>query len=146
MSVPLSTDQHARDELRRLAGAATPGPWQECGHARGGCRCGNVWSVPSDGPVATAFLEDDSAGISVPLEVMQANAAFIAACDPQTVAALLARLDELEVALGGMLHHGLEEDDRAWIAANPSGVDEAARVLGITAQSIRALAGEGRGE
>lgn len=56
---------------------ATPGPWQECGHERGGC-CGNVWSLPVDAPVAKAFLEDEDAGIRTTPEHMKANARFIA--------------------------------------------------------------------
>lgn len=34
----------------------TPAPWRECGHARGGCTCGLVWSVVHDFPVAEATI------------------------------------------------------------------------------------------
>jgi hypothetical protein len=36
------------DLLERLEAGATPGPWRECGHDRGGCQCAQVWSVTRD--------------------------------------------------------------------------------------------------
>lgn len=78
-------------ELRRLAEAATPGPWKACGSARGGCGCGMVWSHRADVPVAEAWRGDREA--PEPSEGAKANAAFIAGANP---AALLALLDELE--------------------------------------------------
>jgi hypothetical protein len=43
--------------LRDIAAKATPAPWQECGACRGGCTCGNVWSVPADVPVGRAISD-----------------------------------------------------------------------------------------
>jgi len=39
-------------ELEALQKRATPGPWQECGHNRGGCQCCQIWSQIADAPVA----------------------------------------------------------------------------------------------
>lgn len=39
-------------ELEELQRRATPGPWQECGHSRGGCQCCQIWSTSVDVPVA----------------------------------------------------------------------------------------------
>ncbi len=52
--------------------------------------------------------------------------------------ALAGRVDALTEALTGCVQYGVDEDGRAWIAANPSGVDRAAEVLGIDAAFIRA--------
>lgn len=84
-------DKVNKQELRRLAEAATPGPWKECGHARGGCSCGMVWSRAADLPVAEAWRGDQEA--PEPAEGSKANAAFIAAANPS---AILSLLDELE--------------------------------------------------
>lgn len=40
------------NELEALQKRATPGPWQECGHNRGGCQCCQIWSQTADAPVA----------------------------------------------------------------------------------------------
>lgn len=56
----------------------TLGPWKICGDKRGGCICGQVWSIPADFPVATATLSDDELG-EIPIEQMKANARLIAA-------------------------------------------------------------------
>lgn len=63
-------------DLRKLAEAATPGPWD---HAD----LGAVWGA--GGWVLTDASEDDGK--------------FIAACDPQTVIALLDERDRLRAAL-----------------------------------------------
>lgn len=79
----------------------TPTPWQECGHKRGGCSCGQIWSLSADVPVAkvtsgewgdtwpalrpiSSSIEgkyevytEMSAYGSVDPEVAKANAAFI---------------------------------------------------------------------
>ncbi len=31
----------------------SPEPWNFCGHKRGGCSCGQIWSTPADCPVAS---------------------------------------------------------------------------------------------
>jgi hypothetical protein len=100
--------------LRDLAMAASPGPWRECGHERGGCTCGSVSAVPGDHPVATvtigawgdswpeiapnvaegepqAYMKRIDYG-EVSDHLGKANAAYIAAVDPATILALL---DEL---------------------------------------------------
>lgn len=85
----------------------TPGPWRECGHDRGGCQCGQVWSVAADCPVATvesgewgdeypavrevdgkceAYMERIGYGI-VPEDAARANARLIAAA-PDLLSAL----------------------------------------------------------
>ncbi len=80
------------DALEQKAKAATPGPWQNCGHARGGCKCGLVWSLPADMPIATRVHGEET---PIPNEDQaKSNAAFIAAANPQTVLALLAVIEE----------------------------------------------------
>ncbi len=78
-----------KEELRRLAEAATPGPWRECGADRGGCACGQVWSISLDCPVAEVWQGDDVIG--EPEQGAMANAAFIAKANP---AAIISLLDE----------------------------------------------------
>ena len=41
------------DRYEALHLEATPGRWRECGHDRGGCQCGQVWSEATDAPVLT---------------------------------------------------------------------------------------------
>jgi hypothetical protein len=65
------------DELRRLAQAATPGPWD---HEAGSVGAGDEWVVDS-------FKDHE------------ADAAFIAAANPATVIALLDERDELRIQL-----------------------------------------------
>lgn len=81
-------------ELRRLAEAATPGPWRECGADRGGCACGQVWSIASDCPVAVVWQGDEVVG--EPGEGAEANASFIAKANPAAVLSLLDESDRLE--------------------------------------------------
>lgn len=50
------TDQTETIELRRLAEAAMSGPWFACGHDRGGCSCGLIYSMPVDAPVAKVTI------------------------------------------------------------------------------------------
>lgn len=84
-------DKVNKQELRRLAEAATRGPWRACGHDRGGCSCGMIWSRAADLPVAEAWRGDEEA--PEPPEGAKANAIFIAEANP---AAILSLLDELE--------------------------------------------------
>jgi len=105
--------------LESLAREATPGPWENCGHERGGCGCGAVWSIPADSPVATVTLGEwgdewpviDKDADGNPIAIMRkssygevppalgkANAAYIAAANPAAVLALIERVtaqDEL---------------------------------------------------
>lgn len=46
----------------------------------------------------------------------------------------------LREALEGMIQCGIDEEGKAWIAANPSGVSHAAEVIGINAETIKAAA------
>lgn len=91
----------ALDLLESAAKAATPGPWQNCGHNRGGCICGLIWSIPIDGTVgSTARLTVCEAEKSEPgddyarpsREQMKLNAAFIARANPDAVLKLVAAL------------------------------------------------------
>ncbi len=113
------TDDGSVDEnrLRELAEAATRGPWVECGHARGGCTCGYVWSEPADAPIAQAtigewgdeypsmrpasgsiegkfeaYMERITYGV-IDSEKGKANARYIAAVYPSVVLRLLSTLD-----------------------------------------------------
>lgn len=76
------------DHLEFLASKATPGPWRECGHDRGGCVCGLIWSPERDELVAEVWKGDDM----VPCTIVdpKINAAFIAAASPDTILALIA--------------------------------------------------------
>jgi len=100
VSVPLSTDQHARDELRRLAERATTGRWFGSERVEPDEFYGEYFELP-----ATPKIYTDGAGLFASDEV----GAFIAACDPQTVVALLARLDELESLLREIVRETPEE-------------------------------------
>lgn len=110
-------------DLRTLAEAATSGPWIECGHGRGGCKCGFVFSKPADAPIAEvtigvwgdewpsmrqvggsiegkfeAFMDGMDYG-EVPEDKGKANAAYIAAAHPQAIIALLDEIDRLRAVL-----------------------------------------------
>jgi hypothetical protein len=50
------TDPIEINELRQLAEAAIKGPWVACGHDRGGCSCGFVFSASEDVPVAQVTI------------------------------------------------------------------------------------------
>ena len=76
--------------LRRLAEAATPGPWRHFHHATSGTN-----AVKHDGRTdIVAWQGFDDSDRKEPRHA--ANAEYIAACDPQTILALLDRLDALE--------------------------------------------------
>lgn len=84
----LTPDQ---EKMREAAKAATPGPWRECGHDRGGCPCAMIWATESDELVAVAWKGDDM--VPAPAVAPNVNAAHIAAANP---AAILALLDQVE--------------------------------------------------
>lgn len=86
--------------LRTLAKAATPGPWVERGR-----------DIDHDRFVAEGRNPADSAGLGCEVDgppeawhrgqfERHADAAYIAACDPQTILALLDELETLRAALG----------------------------------------------
>lgn len=82
------------EKLKELALAATPGPWRECGHDRGGCSCGQIWSTVADMPVAQSERGDEEIG-KIPEHIVKANARFIATACPATVLALIAEVERL---------------------------------------------------
>ena len=87
-----------REELRRLAEAATPGPWESYDRGIG-------WEVWADGaPLNSAFRDTFPAY----------DAAYIAATDPAAVLDLLDRLDAAEARLAAVraLHYAADNDVR----------------------------------
>jgi hypothetical protein len=89
------------DALRRLALAATPGPWHEierCDNTQPDEACGVTSEQrTAHGHIIGIFQSDAYDECSHP--VSAANAAFIAAADPTTVVALLDQLAALRAAL-----------------------------------------------
>lgn len=86
--------KHELDEqVRAAAEAATAGPWQECGHDSGGCRCGQIWSTVDDAvPVAVVLKDSQSDDWMQALPTnWRENARFIALANPEYVLDLLAR-------------------------------------------------------
>lgn len=81
------------DRARALLAAATPGPWHACGESRGWCDCGNVWSIPTDAPVASATAVWE--GGELAHAAVKANAALIAAA-PSLLAAICDALESAE--------------------------------------------------
>lgn len=83
------------DELRKIAEAATPGPWVLDGFAEGGCSEGcceeytrlSVYSVTNRGEVVASEV------------TAQRNADYFDAFDPPAVLALLSRLEQAEQAV-----------------------------------------------
>jgi hypothetical protein len=67
--------------LIELSEKATAGPWRECGHDRGGCSCGLIWSLSEDLPVADASMSNDeeTRQARTGSEQRKYNAEFIAA-------------------------------------------------------------------
>ncbi len=97
-------------DLRRLAEAATPGPWHWEGDAPDGapehCPHGTEWTdhgpdlLPADsGPPDYKSVITSSGFDASSLHISDADAAYIAAANPQAVLALLDRVARLEVAL-----------------------------------------------
>lgn len=86
-------------ELKRLAAAATPGPYRQCGADKESksCTCGQVWSTATDELVAFVHDGDEMAG--APAAGQSANAQFFAAANPAAVLALIAENEALRLAL-----------------------------------------------
>lgn len=74
-------------ELRKLAEAATPGPWELVVSPRNDERDWDEWFVGFQRGAGQVWFVEDSTSMN------EADAAFIAACDPATVLALLDALD-----------------------------------------------------
>lgn len=87
-------------ELRRIAEAATPGPWDTTRY-NGGLRF--------DGPLRVYAGTDPEYGEPRPIPASDADNRYIAAFDPQTV---LAMLDEIERLQGSALVEALKEVTR----------------------------------
>lgn len=86
-------------ELKKLAESAASGPWQECGHAREGCVCCQIWSTTDDAVVAVAMSTKDemyTLGEGYMPDKAKANAKYIAAANPVVVLFLLKEIEELE--------------------------------------------------
>lgn len=77
-----------KDELRRLAEAATPGPWIDSG-------CGDVEDLKKRRRIAIFYRPVQGQTLHQGFDGSMANASFIAAANPATILALL---DELEAA------------------------------------------------
>lgn len=90
------------DELRRLAKAATPGPW----HTPDSRRLGGAISAMIDGRDCQVASVDGQAAMfdhrAEAATIALANAAFIAAANPATVLALLERVERAERELAGI--------------------------------------------
>ena len=114
-------------ELERLVGLsekATAGTWQCCGHDRGGCVCGAVWSIEADVMLASTHPEVGEEADLAPDQVndpkeVAANAAYIAAaCNfirqhKAELLGLVERVDELLVQLGRVSLRCYEAEQRA---------------------------------
>lgn len=99
------------DELERLAKAATDGPWimqEDCGNCKGRhivesrveSEMGEYGSILSSWhPEVVGCCLEGGLGPNVDRWVAPADAAFIAAANPQTVLALIARLRALSAAV-----------------------------------------------
>jgi hypothetical protein len=85
-----------RARVAELARKATPGPWQE--------DSGDVYDTRSDGAPGTPLVRADReyrrCGRDLTNDEREANSAYIAACDPQTILALCAEIDRLEARVG----------------------------------------------
>jgi hypothetical protein len=80
------------DDLRRLAEAATPGPWETIGNLV--CRgLGGVARVENDG---TDYSTGEPLSDEAIEATEQADAAYIAAANPQTILALLDEREALQ--------------------------------------------------
>lgn len=96
------------EELRRLANAATTGPWKAIQSANGERRFVCETATGLDLFVADCSMLDEGKG----------NATFVAAANPQTVLSLLDRIKELEAAIVELQDHGTRFDLNPSILAN----------------------------
>lgn len=100
--------------LRELAEAATPGPWEWEGDG--------LWRHQSPTDYAAIVTADYAPDTGPTVECSDANGAYIAAANPQTVLALLDRIAELErtVAAAGRALREAQERIAVLEAAQPS--------------------------
>ena len=97
------------DAIEARCTAATPGPWQQCGAARGGCTCGMVWSEPADFVVAQGEKGERAGvfcGFDVDDETISANMRFVAHARSD-VPALLAEVRRLTAEREAALHRAV---------------------------------------
>ena len=110
---------------------AAPRPWLECGHDRGGCDCGQIWSLPADAHIATTL--DKWEGGTISRECRIANAALIVAAvnafnteREQQIRELIAALRRVSAELALHAGKGAPMKDAAEKALNQAGVALAA--------------------
>ena len=90
------------DELRKLAEAATPGPWIEDSENHPDDI--SIWAGPADdGQFLGNMGTDHVRQLGVTCDVERANARFIAAANPQTILALLDELGQCKAQRDGLL-------------------------------------------
>lgn len=102
----LTPTREQRERLRALALKATPGPWESVRKA-GLCTVREHGRRLMTGGRSVAAVAMCNRVVSS-VNRHKANAAFIAACDPQTILALLDRLDALEPLAAAAIK------ERAW--------------------------------
>lgn len=116
------------DDLRRLAEAATPGPWWDAHRSAHGVR---------------RIFRDRDLIADVPIE---ADAAYLAACSPHAILALLDERDRLREALEALVYHGPSEDGnpngQMWCSDCQSSLGEPHRETCLWEQARIALAKE----
>lgn len=83
------------EELLTIAGKATQGEWRACGHDRGGCQCGMVWSIDEDFPMVDCKINDEMIG-KTSIETAKNNSMFVATFNPSMVIELIKRLQKAE--------------------------------------------------
>ncbi|WP_368769537.1 ead/Ea22-like family protein [Pseudomonas aeruginosa] len=89
-------------ELRRLAKAATPGPWVTDAQQNGA-----IFNIESEsGDMCIAMSQENPAPTRLEInEQRRANAEFIAAANPKTILALLDEIDRLSDELSACTEH-----------------------------------------
>jgi len=115
-------------ELKRLAEAATPGPWVV--NSAGSAKRGEPFKV-TEFYVYAPKVQDDTAICAdvidpVTQEPSEANAAYIAAASPDAILNLLAERDRLREALEDLMAWQVK-NVKVW---NNSAYDQAAKALG----------------
>lgn len=103
-------------DLRKLAEGATQGTWRECKQDSGGCSCGFVWAIEADLPIAcTQTGEKGGEVLPLPVEIVKANAAYIAAANPSAIRSLL---DQLSSALAEVEELRRDAERYRWLKRN----------------------------
>jgi hypothetical protein len=99
-------------ELRALAAKATPGPWT----------VGPFWAIDTgiyvagDYCLATTQTDSEEEGVTSTAERKSRDAAYIAAASPDTILALLDRVEKAEAALTvERIAEAMHDFDRSWV-------------------------------